>query len=95
MDEWQGRGVGTALLARLAQRARQEGIRRFTALAAADNAAVAGLLRNMGAELVGYGPGTVEYEIGLAPGGGHLPGWRAPLLGDPIPSGCGSAEECA
>jgi RimJ/RimL family protein N-acetyltransferase len=67
-DEWQGRGLGTELLAQLTGRARCEGIDRFTALVSADNAAMAGLLRNMGAELAGRGPGTVEYEITLAPG---------------------------
>ena len=67
VDDWQGRGLGTELLAQLSDRARQEGIRRFTALVAADNAVVAGLLHSMSAELVSYGPGTVEYEIALAP----------------------------
>jgi hypothetical protein len=50
-----------------------EGIDRFTALVGAENAALvgaenaamAGLLRKMGACLVGRGPGTVEYEIAL------------------------------
>ena len=79
IDDWQGRGLGTELLAQLSDRARQEGIRRFTALVAADNKAMAGLLRNVSAELVRYGPGTVEYEITLAPGEEHSPGWRAPL----------------
>ncbi len=65
VDDWQGRGLGTELLHRLSDRARQDGIRRFTALAAAGNAAMAGLLRNMNAELVRRGPGTVEYEIAL------------------------------
>jgi RimJ/RimL family protein N-acetyltransferase len=78
VDDWQGRGLGTELLAQLSERARQEGIRRFTALAAADNAPVAGLLRNMGAELVGNGPDAVEYEIALAPSDERVPGWRAP-----------------
>ena len=68
VDDWQGRGLGTELLAQLTGRARCEGIRRFTALVAAENVAVAGLLRNVGAELVGRGPGTVEYEIALVPG---------------------------
>jgi RimJ/RimL family protein N-acetyltransferase len=67
IDDWQGRGLGTELLAQLSDRARSEGIRRFTALAAADNAAVAALLQNMSAELVRYGPGTVEYEVALTP----------------------------
>jgi EmrB/QacA subfamily drug resistance transporter len=67
IDDWQHRGLGTELLAELSDRARQEGIRRFTALVAADNTAVAGLLQNMSAELVRYGPGTVEYEVALTP----------------------------
>jgi RimJ/RimL family protein N-acetyltransferase len=69
VDDWQGRGLGTELLTRLSRRARQEGIHRFTALVAADNVAMAGLLRNMSANLVGRGPGTVEYEITLMPPG--------------------------
>jgi acetyltransferase len=36
-DDWQGRGVGTALARQLAARARGLGIRRFTATIAADN----------------------------------------------------------
>jgi RimJ/RimL family protein N-acetyltransferase len=71
VDDWQGRGLGTELLARLADRARCEGIRRFTALVSADNAAAAGVLRNVSARLAGRGPGTVEYEITLAPGPGN------------------------
>jgi len=57
---------GTELLARLSDRACQEGIRRFTAVVAADNAAATGLLRNSGASLIHRGSGIVEYEIDLA-----------------------------
>jgi RimJ/RimL family protein N-acetyltransferase len=67
-DDWQGRGLGTELLARLSDRARQEGVRRFTALTDASNVAVAALLRNAGAYLVRRGRGTVEYEITLTHG---------------------------
>src|SRR5215469_8174874 len=67
VDDWQGRGLGTELLARLSARARSEGIHRFTALVADDNVAMAALLRTMCANLVGRSPGTVEYEITLMP----------------------------
>ena len=65
VDDWQGRGLGTELLAQLSDRARQEGIRRLTALTDAGNAAVAALLRNAGARLLHRGRGTIEYEITL------------------------------
>jgi len=71
VDEWQGRGLGTELLARLSDRARQEGIHRFTALVAEDNAAMTELLRNTCASLVGRESYTLEYEISLVPGGEH------------------------
>ena len=67
VDGWQGRGLGTELLTQLSGRARQEGIRRFIAVASADNAAAAGLLRTAGAEIVRCGHGTAEYEITLTP----------------------------
>jgi RimJ/RimL family protein N-acetyltransferase len=67
IDEWQGRGLGTELLARLSDRAREENIQRFTALVAAENVAVAGLLRNACARLVGRESNTLEYEISLVP----------------------------
>lgn len=67
VDEWQGRGLGTELVARLSSRARHEGIQRFTALVAEDNMAVARMLRNTSASLAGRGPGTAEYEIALVP----------------------------
>ena len=67
VDDWQGRGLGTELLAQLTGRARSAGIRRFTALVATGNVATTALLDNVGGTLVGRGPGTVEYEITLAP----------------------------
>jgi RimJ/RimL family protein N-acetyltransferase len=90
VDDWQGRGLGTELLARLADRARCEGIRRFTALVSADNAAASAGLRNMSAKLAGRGPGTVEYEITLAPGPSttHVDG-----TGFAAASGPGAGEE--
>jgi len=67
VDEWQGRGLGAELVARLSGRARAAGICRFTALAAADNVAVAGLARSFGAHPVRGEFGTVAYEIPLSP----------------------------
>jgi RimJ/RimL family protein N-acetyltransferase len=66
-DDWQGRGLGTELLARLSDRARQAGIGRFTATVAADNAAMTRLLWKMSAELTGRSRGTVDYEVALEP----------------------------
>ena len=67
VDEWQSCGLGTELVAQLAERAREEGIRRFTALVAADNVAVAGLARSVGADLVSRDSATVVYEVPLVP----------------------------
>jgi RimJ/RimL family protein N-acetyltransferase len=72
-DDWQGRGLGRELLTRLSRRARQEGIRRFTALVAADNAAMIALLRTAGGTLADGGSDTVEFEIVLAPAGSARP----------------------
>ena len=68
VDDWQGRGLGSELLAQLAERACQEGICRFTALVAAENTAMVRLLRNFGANLVHREGGELEYEIVLACG---------------------------
>jgi RimJ/RimL family protein N-acetyltransferase len=67
IDDWQGRGLGTELVAQLSERARSEGIRRFTALVAADNPAMAGLLRKVRADFVRHEPGALRYEIMLGP----------------------------
>ncbi|HSJ22615.1 MAG TPA: GNAT family N-acetyltransferase [Nocardioidaceae bacterium] len=65
VDEWQRRGLGTELLSRLIDRARQEGVLRFTALVSADNDATIRLLQRVGADVraVSREPGVVEYEI--------------------------------
>jgi len=68
LDSWQGRGLGTVLLSRLADHARQAGTRCFTALVAADNVAMAALLDSVGDQPrpTQWGAGTVEYEVELA-----------------------------
>jgi RimJ/RimL family protein N-acetyltransferase len=88
VDDWQGRGLGAELLTRLSGRARCEGIHRFTALVAADNRAMAGLLRNMSASLVGRSPGTVEYEITLMPPGKSTTTPAAGLRQDRVRTPC-------
>ena len=47
-DDWQRRGVGRALLDRLTYRARNEGVRGFSALVQSDNRASLGLLAALG-----------------------------------------------
>jgi GNAT superfamily N-acetyltransferase len=64
-DDWQGRGVGTTLLDRLVERAREEGIERFTALVLAENADAMRLLEGLGDTITrSIGP-QVELEIAL------------------------------
>jgi RimJ/RimL family protein N-acetyltransferase len=65
VDGWQGRGLGTELVARLAERARAEGIERFVALTAGGNVAMGLLLRHMGGTVLAREFGTVEYELEL------------------------------
>ena len=66
-DDWQGRGLGAELLARLSDRARQAGICRFTATVSTGNVAMTRLLWKMGAKIAGRSRGTVEYEVTLEP----------------------------
>jgi len=83
VDDWQGRGLGTELLARLSERARTERIRRFTALVADDNPAMAGLLRSVRAGLIRREPGALQYEITLGPAEEHTPAGAPSSRDDP------------
>jgi GNAT superfamily N-acetyltransferase len=67
VDDWQGLGLGTVLLAQLSDRARAEGIRRFTALVAAENSAGHRLLRRARAQFIRWDAATAQYEIPLGP----------------------------
>jgi GNAT superfamily N-acetyltransferase len=65
-DEWQGKGVGTALLTRLAERARKEDISRFTATCLATNEDILQLLRELGqTRVLNTGSGVVEAQVEL------------------------------
>jgi acetyltransferase len=66
VDPWQGRGAGTALLARLRERARHEGVRHFAASCLADNHDVLELLEQLSPfHLQQPHLGTVELRIDL------------------------------
>jgi nucleotide-binding universal stress UspA family protein/RimJ/RimL family protein N-acetyltransferase len=48
VDAWHGRGLGKLLLGRLADRARREGVRRFSAMVMADNPRAVQVIRGLG-----------------------------------------------
>jgi GNAT superfamily N-acetyltransferase len=67
-DPWQGKGLASALLQRLARRASEEGIDYFLALVLEDNEGANELFRNLvddASEVSGGEPGTVEIRIEL------------------------------
>lgn len=66
-DEWQRRGVGKLLLERLADRARAEGINRFTALVSGENRGMQALVKHLDhpVRVTHIAGGTYEYEIEL------------------------------
>jgi RimJ/RimL family protein N-acetyltransferase len=70
-DDWQGRGLGKLLLARLTERAREEGVERFTALVSQDNTSMKRLLAHVhpAPDVIAGSNGIVEYEVELAPQG--------------------------
>ena len=66
LESWQGRGVGKALMHGLADRAREEGITRFTALMLAQNRAMQQLLADLGpTRVLSTGAGAVERAVDL------------------------------
>ncbi len=74
-DDWQEQGLGSAIMDRLAERAQEEGVERFTATVLGTNERVMALLRRTGAlRSAGTEAGETDLEIELA--GGR----RGPLL---------------
>ncbi len=66
VDDLQGRGLGTALLRVLTDRAREQGIRRYRAVVAADHHRMIELLEHLGASpRESVDPGVVEFDIEL------------------------------
>ena len=77
VDDWQGRGLGTLLTQLLAERARQEGIKRFLALLLAPNEQVPDVLAALGpVHVISRDAGTVQVEVEVpAEGiGAHMAG---------------------
>ena len=72
-DDYQGKGLGTALLYALADTALQNGIKRFRALVLAENESMLDVFRNMGASLRRVGGPHVEVEVELPPAPEGLP----------------------
>ena len=67
LDEWQGRGVASALLAALME-ARPPDVTEIVTEVAADNAASLAMLRRLGpTELTPDGPGLLHVVVHLAP----------------------------
>jgi acetyltransferase len=64
-DEWQGRGVGTRLAARLIEAARANGMAGLTAMTLWDNTAAIALLHRLGFLRAGYDGDALEYELAL------------------------------
>jgi RimJ/RimL family protein N-acetyltransferase len=66
VDDWQGRGVATALLTRLAERARSEGVHVFTATTLAENRDAIRLMESFGeTRRVGRASPALELELEL------------------------------
>ncbi len=66
VDDWQRRGVGTELMSQLTERAREEGVSRFTALLLAENHEMRGLLEKLGGfRLRGGVSSAIEVEAEL------------------------------
>jgi GNAT superfamily N-acetyltransferase len=67
VDEWQRRGVGSALLRRVADRARQEGVDRLRATVASSNGPMLATIRRLGASwrTTSSSRGVLEIEITL------------------------------
>jgi GNAT superfamily N-acetyltransferase len=66
IDDWQGQGIGSLLLQRLAVVARKNGIERFSALILEENQPMLSLIHDLGAVTVGgHESGAVRLEVDL------------------------------
>jgi GNAT superfamily N-acetyltransferase len=66
VDAWQGRGVGSLLLERLAERAREIGVRHFRATLQTGNRAMAALFGRLGSMRTRHGDGSqIDIDVEL------------------------------
>ena len=63
VDDWHRRGLATVLLDRLTARARENGIRRYTAIVSDDNDIVLGALDRAGAVRTDASEGEIDFEL--------------------------------
>jgi GNAT superfamily N-acetyltransferase len=78
-DQWQHRGLGTALLERLSDRARAEGITRFSAIVLAQNRDAIRLLERFGDATREDDGAVLHFDIALPDTGGAGPTLRGLL----------------
>lgn len=65
-DEWQSDGLGTRLVRRLADRARQEGVEKFTGELLWENRKMLSMLHDLGvSRIVPIGSGVEEFSLAL------------------------------
>jgi len=80
-DDWQNKGLGTELLERLVERAREEGVERFTALVLAGNTDALRLLQRLGDTVWRSEGSQLELEIELPEQAKSSPSLRLILAG--------------
>lgn len=73
LDDYQNRGIATALLLRLGDVARRQGISTFTASVMWENRALLDGLRAFGAEVMPSEPGVASVRVALPPSEAELP----------------------
>jgi GNAT superfamily N-acetyltransferase len=72
VDDWQGRGLGTLLLNAIAARAREDGIRTFTAWMLESNAEMMDLFQHLGpVRILERDAGVVQIEVAITARGGR------------------------
>jgi RimJ/RimL family protein N-acetyltransferase len=74
VDDWQGRGLGTALLEEVSERAREAGVERFIATVLAGNRPIIAMLEHLGSPAVGSAEdGVIRIEAELPAAGAASP----------------------